>query len=343
MKALWIGLLLTCVLSQTCGCIRPTRRKPATFHIIFSTECTPYFDWQTVALLHSYVQTNQTGGITRLMACDDVNYSAKDLTDRFFGAKTYVHPNYAKHPKTGDNYPAYNKPFSVLHWLRHAEPEEDYIVFLDPDMVIRSKISVEIVGAQIGRPVSAYYGYLEGVDKDSYMEVKAQVPNVDKAQKVGGFMVMHKEDMKRVAPLWLHYTEEVRNKPGNWANTGDIYNQNGKAGPPWISEMYGYVFACAHAKLRHRVSDTFMLYPGYQPPPEPFPLVLHYGITFHVGKYAFDKHWFRDLTTCPGKNIDYPYSLDEIAYLKSDKDKYRTSVVALYVAQTVHEALEDHQ
>lgn len=56
--------------------------------------------------------------------------------------------------------------------------------------------------------------------------------------------------------------------------------------------MYGYVFACAEVGLDFQVSDKFMLYPGYEPPaPEPWPLVMHYGITYNVMHFAFDKHW----------------------------------------------------
>ena len=29
--------------------------------------------------------------------------------------------------------------------------------------------------------------------------------------KVGGWTVMHREDLRRVAPLWLEYTKKVRN------------------------------------------------------------------------------------------------------------------------------------
>lgn len=319
--------------------------EPASFHIVFSTECTPYFDWQTLGLLSSYVKVKQAGKITRLMACDDENYGGKDLTDRFPNADTYVHRNYAKHPTNGDEYPAYNKPYSILSWLNETEPEEDFIVFLDADMVIRSRISVEAVGAKRGTPVSALYGYLKGVDPDSFMEIKRSVPNVEKADKVGGFMVMHKEDMRSLAPWWLHYTEEVRTNPKNWANTGDVFNDNGKRGPPWISEMYGYIFGCAHVGLRHIISNDFMLYPGYQPPPEPFPLVIHYGITFYVDDYAFDKHWFNDLTTCPGRNIDLPLSLEEISYQRENdgEEAFRRNSLALYAPQVIHEALEDHR
>lgn len=33
------------------------------------------------------------------------------------------------------------------------------------------------------------------------------------ASQVGGFILMHKEDLKRMAPLWLKYSEDVRFDP----------------------------------------------------------------------------------------------------------------------------------
>ncbi len=111
---------------------------------------------------------------------------------------------------------------------------------------------------------------------------------------------------------------------------------------------YGYSFGCAHVNLSHIISNDFMLYPGYQPPPEPFPLVIHYGITFYVDEYAFDKHWFQDLTSgeCPGTNIGLPLSLEEIAHKRGEADgarEFRRSALALYAPQMVHAALQDHQ
>ena len=167
---------------------------------------------------------------------------------------THTHPNWAVHPITGDRYSPYNKPASIVHWLEHAKPTAEYIIILDADMVIRNPMTAELVGAERGRPVSAHYGYLKGVFKENYMKVKERVKNVEKAQQVGGFSVMHIEDLKKVAPLWLKWTEEVRADPDSWGNTGDIFNANGKAGPPWIAEMYGYVFACAEVGLDFKVS-----------------------------------------------------------------------------------------
>ena len=70
-------------------------------------------------------------------------------------------------------------------------------------MIIRRPMTAELVEVEVGRPVSAYYGYLKGVFPENYMKVKERVKNVDKAQQVGGFSVMALEDLKKVAPLWL--------------------------------------------------------------------------------------------------------------------------------------------
>ncbi len=309
-----------------------------TMHTIFSTECNAYFDWQSLGLMHSHRAVGQKGGFTRLMACDEQPPPGVHIVP-----DTHVHPNYAVHPRTKDRYAPYNKPFSIMHWLEHAKPTADFIIVLDADMIFRTAMTAAMLGVERGRPISAHYGYLVGVFRQNHMKVKARVPNVENAQQVGGFTVMHREDLERVAPRWLYWTEEVRQDPDSWANTGDIFNGNGKNGPPWISEMYGYVFACAEAKVDFKVSNDVMLYPGYQPPKDPWPAVLHYGITYHVDEYAFDKHWYmgggprNDFTTCPGRVFDKP---PDAAALLEDPGSLerRRKEVALVVARGLYDA-----
>lgn len=68
-------------------------------HTVFSTECTPYFDWQTVGLMHSFRLSGQPGNITRLLSCTDEdlkNYKGHDL------APTHYVPSMSVHPLTGD-------------------------------------------------------------------------------------------------------------------------------------------------------------------------------------------------------------------------------------------------
>lgn len=70
-------------------------------HTLFSTECTPYFDWQTVGLMHSFKSSGQPGFITRLLSCTDENlktYRGMNL------APTHIVPSMSRHPLTGDWY-----------------------------------------------------------------------------------------------------------------------------------------------------------------------------------------------------------------------------------------------
>lgn len=68
-------------------------------HTIFSTECTTYFDWQTVGLVHSFHLSGQPGNITRLLSCSNEDlkqYIGHDL------APTHYVPSMSRHPLTGD-------------------------------------------------------------------------------------------------------------------------------------------------------------------------------------------------------------------------------------------------
>ncbi|CAI5530277.1 unnamed protein product [Closterium sp. Naga37s-1] len=55
---------------------------------------------------------------------------------------------------------------------------------------------------------------------------------------VGGYIVIHVEDLRRLAPIWSAKSEEVRADVEHYTinATGDVHGQR------WISEMYGYSF-----------------------------------------------------------------------------------------------------
>jgi len=76
-----------------------TESRHPKIHTLFSTECTPYFDWQTVGLVHSFNMSGQPGNITRLLSCTDEDlkqYKGHDL------APTHYVPSMSRHPLTGD-------------------------------------------------------------------------------------------------------------------------------------------------------------------------------------------------------------------------------------------------
>jgi hypothetical protein len=171
-------------------------------------------------------------------------------------------------------------------------------------------VTPTLVGASPGHAVSAAYDYLVGVDNPSVVERFLAEEHRHLMRKVGGWTMMKVSDMRRVAPLWLSYTEAVRTaKFGRevWHLMGDAYVTE-EHPRPWISEMYGYVFGSAAAGVDHTVNREMMLYPTYVPDAEP-PYILHYGLEILIGDdYKFDKHFHTsaDRLACPVKLFDPP-------------------------------------
>ncbi|GAB4848032.1 Peptidyl serine alpha-galactosyltransferase [Ancistrocladus abbreviatus] len=308
-------------------------------HTLFSTECQNYFDWQTVGIMHSYKKAKQPGPITRLLSCTEEEkrkYKGMHL------APTMEVPSMSRHPKTGDWYPAINKPAGVVHWLEHSKDAEkvDWVLILDADMIIRGPIIPRELGAEKGRPVAAYYGYLIGCD-NVLAELHTKHPNL--CDKVGGLLAMHIDDLRALAPLWLSKTEEVREDRSHWATniTGDIY------GKGWISEMYGYSFGAAEyfllsqVGLRHKITEDLMIYPGYIPREGVEPILFHYGLPFSVGNWSFSKleHHEDGIVYDCGRLFPEPPFPREVKLMESDPNKRQALMLSLECINTLNEGL----
>lgn len=74
--------------------------------------------------------------------------------------------------------------------------------------------------------------------------------------------MMQTDQLRKVAPLWLQYTEDVRADPDAWKLSGDQYATK-PGDKPWISEMYGYSFACAKADVWHKVRRMYVFVVGW--------------------------------------------------------------------------------
>lgn len=97
------------------------------------------------------------------------------------------------------------------------------------------------------------FRYLIGCDNEL---AKIHTRNPSACEKVGGVIIMHIDDLRKFALLWLHKTEEVRSDKAHYATnfTGDIY------GSGWISEMYGYSFGAAEVQNALVLSNADILY-----------------------------------------------------------------------------------
>ncbi|KAL4524683.1 hypothetical protein Ndes2526A_g06797 [Nannochloris sp. 'desiccata'] len=284
----------------------------ATVHTVITTECGAYFGWQSLGLVYSHRKAGQPGPLTRIMSCTPEEYAL--LSEESINViPTHVAPSYTTHPRTGDVYSAYNKPVAVIDWLARNDVKEEYVLIIDADMIMRAPFIPESDGAKPGRAVSAFFSYMKGVsNRLALKHIPEVTPHNDtlagpvgrRGDQVGGFTLMNTEDLRRVAPLWLKYTEDVRFDPDAWELTGDAYSTH-PGDKPWISEMYGYSYACAKSNVWHICHHSAMLYPGYDvfEPPK----VLHYGLTYEIKGtgYKFDKHWHYDFDPfqCPPWNF----------------------------------------
>lgn len=204
-------LTLLSVLSSTLAASAPP------IHTVVPVECGKYFTWQSLGIFYSHRKVGQAGKITRVACCSDKQLNR--YRDTVHIVPTHVAPSYTVHPRTGDVYAAYNKPLAVLDFLTNNVVEEEYILVIDADMIFLQRFNPLDMGVHNGWAASAYFGYMRGVNNELALKHVPDVlprndtlagPKGRRGDMCGGFTFMMRDDLARVAPLWLKYTEDVR-------------------------------------------------------------------------------------------------------------------------------------
>ena len=156
-------------------------------HVVFSTDCTFFQDWQSLIIFHSAVAVGQKGSITRIASGCDAG--KKEVLVKLY-AKLF--PQYSVHftPdfKT-DKYIYFNKAYGMEHWLDNSQtaiPDGDVIAIMDPDMIflrplttrIQAESTIYMNGAtnipdsvKKGSPAGQWYGLgapWAGVDTEAF-------------------------------------------------------------------------------------------------------------------------------------------------------------------------------
>ena len=250
-------------------------------------------------------------------------------------------PPYGSRPS--DISPSYNKPGSIMHWVQESEEAKhvDYVLYIDADMLLRLPMDPVKMGVKPGVVVSEHVGYLDtglqnGLQYQFLPKEQADISGADvndhrptgpdgKRHAAGGwYHFFHMDDIRKIAHRWLYYCEKMRLNPQLYWKmldpktglpggtdhdilTGDAYVSHGTA--PWISEMYGYVFAAGEAGLRHILTHGVVVYPddiGAGQPQEPS--IIHYGLHCTVGSFHFTKytHGMFDAVGCTGETFGDP-------------------------------------
>lgn len=203
-------------------------------HIVFSTGCSEYFDWQSLGLAYSHLHVRQPGRLTRLVSqCPDEETRRRTLALPLMG--THEHPDFGvpSGNRVQDHYAQYNKPAGLHHWLESLDDVEvqsqaaatgdrtttarrlrdrhgDYILLLESDMLLRQPVDCGALGTRPGLAASTRVDYLKGASNGM---ARGFVKNVHLVQPVGGWVCVHRDDLRRLAPLWLEYTKQVHSAP----------------------------------------------------------------------------------------------------------------------------------
>ena len=255
----------------------PPARPADEFHVVFSTDCGSYQDWQSEVVYHSATLAGQPGRVTRIASgCTDAEaaklrarHAEPDLAGRFL---VHLTPHFSTDGDSGKDYKFYNKPYGLRHWLARADLGDDAVVALiDPDFIFLRPLTADVSNASAilasapvdaaaaaarfrrvrrGQPVGQFYGLGDGwlkFDREKICGPGSPCANVTAADawryySVGPPYVAHVDDLRAIAAKWCDFVPRV-------------FAQY----PELLAEMYAYSMAAAHLRLPHLRLDHYML------------------------------------------------------------------------------------
>ena len=251
------------------------------YHIIFSTGCSTFQDWQSYVFFHGAMTSGQPGTVTRIVSgcsADDemklraifAEQIAPMAPGRF---KIHFTPDYSK-LKPSTSYKYWNKPYGLKHWLENAlgfpdDPvdEDSIVALLDPDQLILRPFTNNdfsnthwkfIKEGQIprdkiehGKPMGQLYGFglqwKQKIDMSKVTKDHSPVDDMPDTEARAGYIVgppyiATARDMYRISLRWTDFAVPVH----------DQY-------PNLLAEMFAYCLGAAHLRLAHQTAASFMV------------------------------------------------------------------------------------
>lgn len=232
---------------------------------VISSDDSSYLHWQTQLLLYSMEKVGQEGPLVRLMSVKDKS-KARPLEGDVL---SYFTDSYNPHPITRDHYPPYNKAASLRDWTTATLDTGETLLIIDPDCVLLTPITTEV---NPGSPIGEKMFFMNPDSEPNKTVIQRHCRrNRNLVQPLGVPLLIRKQDMRRVAPRWLHLTEEMRE------------DKKTRAEIPWICEMWAYAIAAAEEGLVHNLQNN------QQFPTEDITTrsIIHYS----YGTESKDKKW----------------------------------------------------
>jgi hypothetical protein len=249
-----------------------TKDDETKYHVVFSTDCSDYHNWQSYVLFYQAEKIGQPGTITRIasgctakqtLTMRDFHYHhVEPISPRF---KTHFTPSYTD--IDGEHFPYYNKPFGLRHWMEHvlgfphADDDSAIIILIDPDMILLRPITrffdnttdrwegAGLSEVTHGHPVAQQYllvpmwlhWNLTTLLGSNTPAVKLTRQDALRSFQLGPPYIATARDTWRLAKRWTELCVEVK-----------------KLFPSMLAEMYAYILAAADLNVQHEVSHSLM-------------------------------------------------------------------------------------
>lgn len=256
-------------------------------HIIFSTGCNAYQQWQAELLLYTHFKSGQRGKITRIVSgCEDTKELKhhKFVTHPGGGLDKIVslsylekstHPDFMLHTtpafEGSKEFPWFNKPFSIEHWAKKGEhhPSRGAVVIIDPDEIFLEPITQHPldpsdllfsgIPAEPGlnvvkpkKPVAQMYGLGDGwvhkFDRDSICGKDSPCSKVDSKTAWVHYSV---------GPPYIIHMQDMKGLTTLWSEymrpvfkviPGDI-----------LTDMWAYIMGAANLGMPHTKLEQYMV------------------------------------------------------------------------------------
>ena len=250
------------------------------YHVIFSTGCSIFQDWQSYVFFYHFLKSGQHGHVTRIASgCkgsdeQDIRRVFKEQIAIMDPERLHLHltPDFS-HVKPMISFKYFNKPFGVQHWFthalgypdRHALHDDTVVILMDPDQIILRPFTNDFTNSseswrntdpakrkikvEHGSPFAQQYGFgLQWKDKVVMNRIipNSPVDRMDRREAFDYYMAMGPpyvataKDMYAIVTKWCEVVPKVH----------DQY-------PHLLAEMFGYNLAAAHLGLRHTIAHSF--------------------------------------------------------------------------------------
>tara|TARA_R110002126_G_scaffold213048_1_gene359499 strand:- start:17925 stop:19070 length:1146 start_codon:yes stop_codon:yes gene_type:complete len=257
------------------------------FYTVFSTNDSPFMQWQSDLLEYSWKRAGQEGALIRLVATDD----PQNLPTQKY-AQCVATRLWDTHPETADAYPVYNKPASLLEWVFRDKPEGT-VLLLDPDCVFRRAIERRVAP---GFPASQAWAHFSTDNPaannpfglgERFAFLQDHCARVD--LRIDPVMIptlIHTRDLRKIGARWLELTGIVREN-----------YRDGEGNRAWESDMFAYLAANAEYGLQHE-PISLGICTNWEAEDAPDAPIIHYcnAVLDKDGKALFNKHQYTPWT-----------------------------------------------